>query len=113
GAVYAKKDVRGALRSPKIPKDLGSEPMTVGSETGGSGDWRIEGLRLAGGGQLVLAVSMDEVDRTIDRLMLIDLVVSMGTIIVLAVAGAAIVRASLRPLREIEETAEAIAAGDL
>jgi two-component system OmpR family sensor kinase len=45
--------------------------------------------------------------------MLIDLVVSVVTVLLLAVAGAAIVRASLRPLREIERTAEAIAAGDL
>ncbi|MEO5876030.1 MAG: HAMP domain-containing sensor histidine kinase [Streptosporangiaceae bacterium] len=113
GAVVGTSDPLGDSRSPKTPDELGSTPVTVGSAEGRSGDWRIEGIALDGGGQLVLAVSMDEIDRTINRLMLIDLVVSAATLTVLAVAGAAIVRASLRPLREIEETAEAIAAGDL
>jgi two-component system OmpR family sensor kinase len=113
GVLQASKDAWKDSRSPKVPKNLTSEPVTVGSEAGAGGDWRIKALALEDGGRLVLAVSMEEVDRTIDRLMLIDLVVSAATIIVLAVAGAAIVRASLRPLREIEETAEAIATGDL
>ncbi|HJW59321.1 MAG TPA: HAMP domain-containing sensor histidine kinase, partial [Actinomycetota bacterium] len=44
---------------------------------------------------------------------LIDLVVSVVVLLALAGVGAVIVRASLRPLVEIEQTARAIAAGDL
>jgi len=39
--------------------------------------------------------------------------VGAGVLVLLAVVGAAMVRASLRPLREIENTAAAIAQGDL
>jgi two-component system OmpR family sensor kinase len=44
---------------------------------------------------------------------LAELLVGAGVLILLAVADAAMVRASLRPLREMEHTAAAIAAGDL
>ena len=37
----------------------------------------------------------------------------MLLLVLLAVIGIAVVRASLRPLTDIEQTAEAIAAGDL
>ena len=47
------------------------------------------------------------------RLAAIDLIVSVIIIVGLAIVGVAIVRASLRPLRDIERTAQAIAAGDL
>src|SRR6202030_2048150 len=43
----------------------------------------------------------------------VDLVVSAIIVVALAIVGVAMVRASLRPLTEIEHTAEAIAAGDL
>jgi two-component system OmpR family sensor kinase len=51
--------------------------------------------------------------RTLDGLALIDLIVSAVVLVALAIAGIAIVRSSLRPLTDIELTAEAIAAGDL
>ena len=83
--------------------------------TGGGGRWRVavQPLRDGSGGSVVVAASLDGIDRTADRLQLIDLVVSLVVLLVLAGAGAAIVRASLRPLVEIEQTARAIAAGDL
>ena len=62
---------------------------------------------------MVVAASFDGIDSTVDWLQLIDLVVSLVVLVALAGAGAAIVRASLRPLVEIERTAGAIAAGDL
>jgi two-component system OmpR family sensor kinase len=62
---------------------------------------------------VVVAASLDGIDSTTRQLRTIDLVVSLVVLALLAGAGAAIVRASLRPLVEIEQTARAIAAGDL
>jgi len=64
-------------------------------------------------GALVVAVDLGSIGHTIRSLTLIDLAVSGIVIVILAGAGVALVRASLRPLAEIEQTAGAIAAGDL
>jgi len=90
------------------------ERVTVPATEGG-GHWRIvvQPLVDGSGGSVVVAASLDGIDSTVARLQRIDLVVSLVVLLVLAGVGAAIVRASLRPLVEIEQTAGAIAAGDL
>jgi len=62
---------------------------------------------------LVVGTSLANIDNTVAWLAKIDLLVSVIIVIALAVLGVAIVRASLRPLTDIEKTAQAIAAGDL
>jgi len=62
---------------------------------------------------LIVGVDLGDINGTISQLAGIDLTVSLIIILVLAIVGIAIVRASLRPLNEIEQTAAAIAAGDL
>jgi two-component system, OmpR family, sensor kinase len=62
---------------------------------------------------LIVGVDLGDVNGTINQLAYIDLVVSGIVLVALAVVGVAIVRASLRPLTDIELTAGAIAAGDL
>ena len=62
---------------------------------------------------MVVAASLDGIDSTTRQLRAIDLGVSLVVLGVLAGVGAAVVEASLRPLVEIEQTARAIAAGDL
>jgi len=64
-------------------------------------------------GTLVAAVDLGSIGHTIGTLTLIDLAVSGAVIVLLAGVGVALIRASLRPLAEIEQTAGAIAAGDL
>ncbi|MFB4308655.1 ATP-binding protein [Actinomadura sp. GTD37] len=98
---------------PKLPADLNKHidrPFTVRG-TGGS-QWRILAEPIPGG-VIVLAFSLDEVDRTVQRLVVIDAIVGLLVLAVLVVLGAWVVRASLRPLAAVEETAGAIAAGDL
>ncbi|TDC68187.1 HAMP domain-containing sensor histidine kinase [Actinomadura sp. GC306] len=103
---------------PHLPEDLSGrldEPFTV-SGTGGSGSsWRIlaEPIPESDGAVLVLAFSLEEVDRTVRRLVVIDAIVGLLVLVGLVGLGVWVVRASLRPLAEIEETAGAIAAGDL
>ena len=62
---------------------------------------------------LIVGVDLGDINGTIGRLVSIDLIVSAIVVVALAMAGVAIVRSSLRPLTDIERTAEAIAAGDL
>ena len=62
---------------------------------------------------LVVGVDLGDINGTISQLAGIDLIVSVIIIVGLAIVGVAIVRASLRPLTDIERTARAIAAGDL
>jgi signal transduction histidine kinase len=103
---------------PEVPADAAwlaanaGAPVTVPATEGG-GRWRVLVQPTATGGSKVVAASLDEVDRAVGRLQRIDLIVSLVVLVVLAGVGAAMVRASLRPLVEIERTAGAIAAGDL
>jgi len=62
---------------------------------------------------LIVGLDVTDVYATIRQLEIIDLTVSVIVILGVAVAGVAVVRASLRPLTDIERTAEGIAAGDL
>jgi two-component system, OmpR family, sensor kinase len=62
---------------------------------------------------LIVGVDLGDINGAIGQLTYIDLVVSAIVVAALAMAGVAIVRTSMRPLKEIEYTAAAIAAGDL
>lgn len=64
-------------------------------------------------GTVVLAVDVTSVYTTIGKLATIDLLVSVAIVALLAILATAAVRASLRPLTDIEKTAGAIAEGDL
>jgi two-component system OmpR family sensor kinase len=74
--------------------------------------WRILIIK-RDGTLLLVAESLSMVDSAVDELVAAELFVGAGVLVVLAAVGVAMVRASLQPLREIERTAAAIAAGDL
>ncbi|MGI8330024.1 ATP-binding protein [Actinomadura scrupuli] len=103
-------DIDGPVLSGDVSR-LAGRPFTA---SGAEDDrWRVLVLDIAGGGTVTLALNLNEVDRTVHRLRVVDLLVGGLVVLVLAAAGVGIVRTSLRPLDEIEETAEAIAEGDL
>jgi two-component system, OmpR family, sensor kinase len=64
-------------------------------------------------GTLIVAADLGHLDQAVNWLAKVDLLVSAIIVVALAIVGVAMVRASLRPLADIEHTAEAIAAGDL
>jgi two-component system OmpR family sensor kinase len=64
-------------------------------------------------GTLIVAADLGHLDQAVGWLAKVDLVISTIVVVALAIVGVAMVRASLRPLGDIERTAEAIAAGDL
>ena len=64
-------------------------------------------------GTMIVGTDVSNVYNTVQQLAGVDLIVSIAIVFVLLIAGIAMVRANLRPLVEIEETAEEIAAGHL
>lgn len=103
---------------PPVPADaagfrrLAGEPFTVRAE-GNDVHWRMLYTELPSGDWLVVGQHLTDVDRAVKRLVWIDLLVGTSVLLLLASIGAGIVRASLKPLDEIEQTAAAIAGGDL
>src|SRR5438874_3459348 len=100
---------------------ISGKPVTVRAQTGG-GHWRVTALsatdtnNLSGQvttGTVVIGIDVSDAYSTISELASIDLIVSAVVLVALAIVGIATVRSSLRPLTDIELTAEAIAAGDL
>ncbi|RZS91809.1 two-component system OmpR family sensor kinase [Motilibacter rhizosphaerae] len=90
-----------------------AQPFTVGSHHGGP-DWRCQIFLWQDqpGYSFTVAYSLADIDGTLSRLRLIELVVSSVLLLLLGITGYALVRSSLRPLGEIELAAESVAAGD-
>ncbi|ORI15342.1 two-component sensor histidine kinase [Rhodococcus sp. 1163] len=86
-------------------------PVTVGSKGGGT-EWRVLTISNQNGSTLV-AQPLIAVETTVDRLIVLQTIIGAVVLAVLAVVAYFVVRRSLRPLVEVEETAAAIAAGDL
>ena len=95
--------------------------MTIGAQ---SGSTRYRVLAVSGGpvvsadgtpvnGTVIIALDVSSIYKTIGRLTGIDIIISAVLLAGIAVLGVTVIRASLRPLSDIEDTAEAIAAGDL
>ena len=99
------------------PENPVSAPVTVNAASG-DGRWRVVSSvanyrSLGVKGTVILGLDVTSVYRTLGELTTIDLIVSCALLLVLAIVGIALIRSSMRPLRDIEQTAEAIAAGDL
>src|SRR6266540_3288312 len=110
---------------PKFPSDI-TLPATADSEQdrvtyftvpaqSGDGRYRVRAAieRQFSNRILLMASSLSGVDGTLHRLVLIELLVTGAVLAALAALGLWVVRLGLRPLRAIEGTAEAYAAGDL
>jgi two-component system OmpR family sensor kinase len=102
---------------PAVPQDAAwlaahtDEAVTVGAQSG-SARWRVH-VEPIEGGYVVVGTDLRDVARTAGRLVGVEIVVGSIVLVLVAGLGVAIVRASLRPLVNIEHTAEAIAAGEL
>jgi two-component system, OmpR family, sensor kinase len=86
--------------------------FTVDSEDG-EGRYRVHAEELFGGATIVVATPLDDVDATLQRLLVIMLLVTALVLGALAALGLWVVRIGLRPLGAVQATAGAIAAGDL
>ncbi|GAA1263685.1 putative sensor histidine kinase PhoR [Planotetraspora silvatica] len=93
------------------PSDGGRGLFTIESPSGSK--WRAIVADDGEGGFRAVAMNLNEIDGTVSRLMVIVSGVGFAVLVALGVACYWLVRRSLRPLGEIERTAEAIASGDL
>jgi two-component system OmpR family sensor kinase len=87
--------------------------LTVASTKAGGPSFRVQASKLANDKTLVLATPVSNVTDTLSRLVVIELLVTAGALIAAIALGLWLVRVGLRPLREVEMTADAIALGDL
>ncbi|MCU1678111.1 MAG: histidine kinase, partial [Frankiales bacterium] len=89
------------------------KPFTVSSKEGDA-QWRVVAAPLADAdGSVMVAQSLGDVEATVRRLAAVEAIVGGLVLLAVAVIGRWLVRRSLRPLEDVEETAGAIAAGDL
>ena len=76
--------------------------------------WRVVADKLDGdSGTYADAVSMRGVEKTTSQVMLFSLLIGLAAVTALMIAGWFAIRRAFRPLRQIEDTAKAIAGGDL
>jgi len=99
--------------APALPGGPTPEPVTVGSVGDSGPRWRVLTAANPDGGTTTVAMSLEETGETVGRLVVLQLGIGAVVLVVLGVAGYFVVRRSLRPLREVERTAVAIAGGDL
>ncbi|MGY4643797.1 sensor histidine kinase [Cellulomonas sp. URHB0016] len=99
--------------------DRSGEPFTTGSDEAGS-LWRMVMYPVYPNessnhvvGTVAIALPLEGVEDTVRRMALALVLSGVGIVVIGAMVGGWAVRRSLRPLREIESTAAAIAAGDL
>lgn len=119
--VWAPIGVRPGDRPPPQPDlpveratgvGVDAHQFTVPAVSGGT-RFRVQLARLPDGQVLVVAAPLDEVDDTLHRLLAVEVVVALSVLAAILVLGLWLVRVGLRPLGRIEQTAAAIAAGDL
>jgi two-component system OmpR family sensor kinase len=88
----------------------GTKPYTI--ETS-SGRWRVLLRPVRSDATLATISNLADVDRALNHLERIEWIVGLAVLVALAGLGVVVVRLSLRPLDDIEDTAAAISAGDL
>jgi signal transduction histidine kinase len=91
---------------------LSSRPQSLSSDDGRT-DWRVITARAPEGFTVVVATNIERDQEAIRHLVALEAIVGVIVVTLLGAAGYVLVRNSLRPLAEVEETARAIAAGDL
>jgi two-component system OmpR family sensor kinase len=100
---------------PALPddNDVGPVPVTVGSIDHSNVQWRAMTVRGPRGELTTVAIDLSDVTSTVRALTWSQVGLGAAVLLVLGIAGYAVVHRSLRPLVEVEQTAAAIAAGEL
>ena len=106
--------------TPKLPAALtapgrrpGRQFLTVPATTPDGPQFRVLVTTSPDGDRVIIAQPLDATVGTLHQLLLIELAVTAAALVAAVVLGVWLVRVGLRPLRDVEATAGAIAAGDL
>ncbi len=113
----------GAAYTPKVPTTITGFTtqanheqvayFTAPAEQSNGPLFRVRASKLPDGNVLIVAQSLEPTGETLHRLLVIELAVSGAAVVIALFAGFWLVRVGLRPLRDMETTAESIAAGNL
>ena len=87
-------------------------PFTLKGSAGHPDIRAIARLLPSGEGTVIVSVALESVDRTLGQLRWLYLLISSIVLLLIAIIAWLMIRLSLRPLRNIEKTAAAIADGD-
>jgi two-component system OmpR family sensor kinase len=100
---------------PALPEDndVGPVPVTVDSVNHSGVQWRAMTVRGVRGEPTTVAIDLSEVQSTMRALTWSQVGIGVAVLLVIGIAGFAVVHRSLRPLVEVEQTAAAIADGEL
>jgi len=119
GSTPIEVDPEGEPLRPNVPNLTLTDPrlngplFTVGS-TNGQMRWRVVSGKLDNNqATFAVAVPLRAVDTTVERMSQLAILIGLAVIVCCAILGWYGVRRAFRPLTQIEDTAAAIAAGDL
>ncbi|MFV0427145.1 MAG: sensor histidine kinase [Beutenbergiaceae bacterium] len=104
----------GQMPAVPAPTNLvAGQPLTVPSADGAELAWRLVAYNTSNDTSvLIVALPMDPVNQTTASMLRAMLLVGVAVVVVATLAGYLSVQRSLRPLRDIESTARAVADGD-
>lgn len=126
-AAHAPTSLSGSSPEPRLPAVLHPPPAPSSGvpsreralqldvpAVSGAGHYRVLVSSLPGtAGVLIVGVSLDDVNATLQRLLVVEVLIAAGLLALLAVAAFWLLRRGLRPLERISEVAGTIAHGDL
>ncbi|MEB4207748.1 HAMP domain-containing sensor histidine kinase [Mycobacterium sp. 94-17] len=100
--------------APALPSDndVGPNPTTLPSVNGSDIQWRAVSVH-GPHGLTTVAIDLSDVQHTLRSLVWLQMGIGAAVLAVVGIAGFAVVQRSLRPLVEVEQTAAAIASGQL
>lgn len=113
GRIWMAVNDRDAEPAVPADNDVGPVPVTISSIDNPDVQWRAMTVRGPGGELTTVAIDLSDVQTTVRALTYAQLGIGLAVLLVLGVAGYWVVHRSLRPLVEVEQTAAAIAAGQL
>ena len=90
-----------------------NRPFTIGGKDGEPDIRALAQMLPTGMGSVIVADSLEKVDKTLSQLRFLFLILGLIALITIAMAARWIIALGLKPLEAVEDTAEAIAAGDL
>jgi len=113
GRIWMAVNDRAAEPALPADNDVGPVPVTVGSIDHSEVKWRAMTVRGLRGELTTVAIDLSDVQSTVRALIYAQIGIGSAVLLVLGVVGYWVVHRSLRPLDEVEQTAAAIASGQL
>lgn len=100
---------------PAVPpgNDVGPVPVTIGSVDGSGVQWRAVSVRGPLGRVTTVAFDLSDMRHAVRNLVWLQVGIGVAVLLLIGLASYAVVHQSLQPLIEVEQTAAAIASGQL